>query len=396
MENGAHTDHEKYIATMNPILEAMVTSLLLDKPEDVQLYMLDWIVGDHVKKGVTLQKLQSVLKNATKQVDAKLGIHSETTGGAESEGEETEDDEEDLIMDEDMLQQNTSKKPRTSVSAEAYGKWNVKQEFVPKEIAKSDDAKCRIRDVLQKSFLFQSLNPKELEIVVMSMEELKPARGMQIIKQGDDGDCLYVVELGTLSCKILTQNGEELTVKTCETGDAFGELALLYNCPRAASVYADSDCVLWKLDRDTFNHIVKDAASKKRERYEEFLKRVPLLQSLNAYDRSQLSDALTTYNFEAGAHVIRQGEQGDRMYILEEGAAFAWKNDSESKSVFDYGNSGDFFGELALLKNAPRAVNVTCTKPSTLVAIDRKTFKRLLGNLEDIIDAQKKYLGYQG
>ena len=58
----------------------------------------------------------------------------------------------------------------------------------------------------------------------------------------------------------------------------FGELALLYNTTRAANVLALESCVLWQLDRETFNAIVKDAAAKKRERNEAFLKSVTILQ----------------------------------------------------------------------------------------------------------------------
>lgn len=57
-------------------------------------------------------------------------------------------------------------------------------------------------------------------------------------------------------------------------GDVFGELALLYNTVRAANVIAKEDCVLWKLDRNSFTHIVADAAQKKRTRYEGFLAKV--------------------------------------------------------------------------------------------------------------------------
>jgi len=82
-----------------------------------------------------------------------------------------------------------------------------------------------------------------------------------VITQGLDGDCLYVVESGELDCyKRFPNTTEDKHLKVYKPGESFGELALLYNCPRAATIIAKTDVVLFELDRQTFNVIVKDAA----------------------------------------------------------------------------------------------------------------------------------------
>lgn len=97
-------------------------------------------------------------------------------------------------------------------------------------------------------------------------------------------------------------------MKTYTPGESFGELALLYNCPRAATIKAKSNCLLYSLDQNTFNHIVKDAASKKRERYEKFLSSVELLKDMDPYERSQIADALKSIKASNGEFVVNEGE----------------------------------------------------------------------------------------
>lgn len=121
-----------------------------------------------------------------------------------------------------------------------------------------------------------------------------------------------MVESGILSCfKLFPGNTEETFLKKYLPGESFGELALLYNVPRAATIKADGEAVLWGLDRNTFNHIVKDAASKKREKYERFLMSVKVLQSMDSYERSKLADAFKVETFKAGDYIIKEGEEGD-------------------------------------------------------------------------------------
>lgn len=82
-------------------------------------------------------------------------------------------------------------------------------------------------------------------------------------------------------------------MKTYKPGESFGELALLYNAPRAATIISKTNSLLWALDRETFNHIVKDAAMKKREIYEAFLMKLPLLSHISdPYEKTKIADCI--------------------------------------------------------------------------------------------------------
>lgn len=89
------------------------------------------------------------------------------------------------------------------------------------------------------------------------------------------------------------------------SGEAFGELALLYNAPRAATIVAQSYSKLFALNRETFNHVVKDAAAAKRNRYESFLNKVPLLDTMDSYERSKIADVIKMKKYKKGDYVIK-------------------------------------------------------------------------------------------
>lgn len=154
------------------------------------------------------------------------------------------------------------------------------------------------------------------------MDETTFKAGDQVIREGEGGDLLYMVEEGEFDC-FKKLKGEEAFIKTYSTGEAFGELALLYNAPRAASITAKTDGKLFVLDRNTFSAIMKESASKKRELFENSLKKVELLDSIDPYERSQVCDALKEYSYNAGEYVIRQGDIGDKFYIVVEGKLVA-------------------------------------------------------------------------
>jgi cAMP-dependent protein kinase regulator len=326
----------------------------------------------------------SLINEKGKKTPMKSKESPPETPAKSSETEESEDDE-DTVEDIPIAKLQQRKNQRSSVSAEAYGAWNKKQTYIPKIVEKSSDQKTRISARLNRSFLFNSLEDTELEIVINAMEEKKYTKDDVVIKEGDFGDALYVIDSGTLNCtKIINNQIKQL--KIYQPAESFGELALLYGVPRAATIIALEDCVLFSLDRECFTSIVKDAAMHQRERYEEFLSKVPILQSMDNYEKSQLCDALKSEKHQSGDYIIKQGDTGDRFYILEEGSCVATKRNAQGteEEVFKY-SPGDYFGELALLKQCMRQANIVATSNVSVLGLERESFSRILGPLEDIL-----------
>ena len=366
-----------------------------------------------IKKYRDLEK--AILEAENEENEENENEENENEEKEENENEENEnseeennsnksqsEEEEDEIMNEEELrkkQQRKGKSKRAGVSAEAYGEFNKKEDFIPRVIEKTEEQKNKIKKRIISSFLFSNLDQKELEIVINAMDEKKYKPNENVITQGESGDCLYVVEEGNLDCtKHFTEDGEEKYLKTYIPGESFGELALLYNAPRAATIKAKTDCILWVLDRETFNNIVKDSAQKKREKYENFLKKVDILSTIDSYELTQICDALKNEVYNKGDFIIREGESGNVFYILEEGEAIATKafDGGNVQEIKRYG-PGEYFGERALIKGEPRFCNIEVVSDvCKTISLDRDSFKRLLGPIEPLlhrnIEKYKKFV----
>merc|ERR1719327_1474283 len=106
---------------------------------------------------------------------------------------------------------------------------------------------------------------------------------------------------------------------------------------------------------------------KKRDKFMETLKKVPILAGLGDYELAQIADAATTNEHAADEVIIKQGDYGNTLMQYKE---------------------GDFFGELALLHDAPRAASIVTTSAGITLSLERKAFTRLLGSLSELRSQQ--------
>lgn len=149
---------------------------------------------------------------------------------------------------------------RIAISAEALADDAVRDMRVVPKCAKVHED---LLSAMRSSPLFESLQPELLAAIIDSMEARTTAAGDVVIQQGDPGDNLYVVESGVYDAFVrIGTSGEEKKVSEFCKGQSFGELALLYNSRRAATIRTREAGACYMLNRSVFQHLVKGYSTK--------------------------------------------------------------------------------------------------------------------------------------
>lgn len=253
---------------------------------------------------------------------------------------------------------------------------------------KSQDEQKRIGAILSKLILFSAVTSDQLEELISAFFSVEKKAGETIIKVGEQGDNFYIVDEGEADVYLALGGGEPKIVKTVTAGGFFGELALMYSQPRAATIKAKTKCMLWALDRVTFRRILVAASTEQARQTQAFLDKVKILDPLTAKEKADLADAMVeTRVYNDGEYIIKQGDRGDSFYIISEGnarIAKAAKAKGKEKDIATIGK-GDYFGEVAILSDQPRQASVIAKGKVKCLSLDRDTFTRLLGPAEQIL-----------
>ena len=255
-----------------------------------------------------------------------------------------------------------------------------------------------IRTAVRSNFLFRHLNDAMLRELVLQMVPIHVTAEQAVITQGDKGDFFYVAERGAYDVLV---DGVRVHTYVAQPEEGkfpcFGELALLYAKPRAASVVASEEGTLWGLDRRGFRSVQMFSTGVDLTK---LLRKMDILSSLPFNSLQLLMNAMQEVSFHGGEHVFRCGDKGDSMYVIMRGNAVVTKpsaalgadeaaEDDEEEEIMQL-EEHSYFGERALLDNAPRAASVRAITPLQCMCVERATFEKLLGPLQAIIDADRQ------
>ncbi len=265
--------------------------------------------------------------------------------------------------------------------------------YEKQSINKTNEQKQKLHKIISSIIIFKNLYQEEINELIDSMFERKCNQNEEIIREGDNGNYFYVISSGSYEAYIKTSsssNDSKYGRKVREYNDSgyFGELALLYDQPRLATVICSKDnSVLYCMKRDKFKRLVIGNAFKRRKMYQEFLESVTLLKSsMNDYERSQVADALKTITYKNGDIIFHQNDvDANGMYFIENGKVEIKRSVNGKEILLKVLGVGEYFGELALVNKAPRSAtayifnNNNNNDSCKLAFLDLDAFERLMG-----------------
>ncbi|XP_032405244.1 mitochondrial carnitine/acylcarnitine carrier protein isoform X1 [Xiphophorus hellerii] len=367
-------------AGLKELLQGYTVEVLRRRPPNLVEFAVQ-----HFSRILEKQKNeQQARKNSSKPAAKEVTLET-------ASNKSTENDEDEEVKEAPKAR--TGRSRRVAVCAEAYDPDDDADDNTEPQVVhpKTEEQRQRLQDACKDILLFKTLEKEQFSEVLDAMFEVLVKPQDHIIDQGDDGDNFYVIDKGVYDI-FVAKDGVNVCVGKYNNKGSFGELALMYNTPRAATIVATEEGALWGLDRATFHRLIVKNNAKKRRTYEAFIECVPLLNCLELSERMKIVDVLGARTFSNGDRIIAQGDKADCFYIVESGEVKiliktktkAGKQDNTEVEVARC-SRGQYFGELALVTNKPRAASVYAVGETKCLVIDIQAFERLLGPCMDIM-----------
>jgi CRP-like cAMP-binding protein len=243
--------------------------------------------------------------------------------------------------------------------------------------------------------LFAGLPPDVLSKVGQRLVLQHYPQGELVFSVGDPGDSLYVIESGEVKLASETSGGDA-TVAWLESGEGFGDMALLTGKTRSVKAQAMTDTNLWVLYKNDYDDLMvehpaisvalgKVLSERLAEGFREAqpratptrMRELPLLADLAEAELEDVSRRLQSVERTSGELLFSQGDPGDRLYLIESGKVEVSTTTPEGGTSSSILGAGDVVGETALLTGKPRVATARAASDLQLWALEKDDFDDL-------------------
>jgi cGMP-dependent protein kinase len=235
-----------------------------------------------------------------------------------------------------------------------------------------------IKSILKKCSAFNDLLEEDYEEIVPNMFFCQTKAGEYVFQQNDPATCFFIIHDG--QCEVEINNNAK---RHLEKGDMFGELALLYNAPRSASIKASTETSFWALDKYSFRAVVDRISSQNYDSNRNFLDKIKFFDPFSSQQKNDLASYVIIEKYLPGQAIVNKGDMANSYYVIKEGTVECWDDDKFIRDL----QGGDAFGEQALYQSSTRALSVKAKTKTTCLVLSRDILTKVLGaDIETIIN----------
>ncbi|MBI1945719.1 MAG: cyclic nucleotide-binding domain-containing protein [Deltaproteobacteria bacterium] len=224
--------------------------------------------------------------------------------------------------------------------------------------------------------------------------------GEVLVAEGEQGSALYAIGRGRVLVSARpTEDGstpartDRVYVAALAEGDFFGEFSLLTRRPRSATVEAQTDVVLLRLDRDGLDGLLLGDASFREPLVEFYKERVcelllaknALMAALTPEARRRLLDAAQVHRYRDEESIVKEGEKAGDVFFIMSGEVEVLRDVDGFPVFLDKLRDGQFFGEMAALQGGTRTASVRAIGDVELLGIAGDAMAKVLGQAPEVL-----------
>lgn len=255
-----------------------------------------------------------------------------------------------------------------------------------KSILKTEKDVKLIESALQKHFIFSNLSENQIYVIINEMKLFTHSSQSIIFKQNSLGDYYFVIAAGKVEIMI-----DKEVIATMGPGESFGELALLHDAPRNATVIALEKTYLWGLSRSDFRNVLKSFNFQKYSENLRFIENFQFFKTLTSKQKETLSNCMHSQSFRKSDKIVQEGEIGNCMYFIKEGSVSITKKDVHIRNLL----KNEYFGEQALFNNDLRTATVTAIENIVCLVLNKDDLQATLGsNLQELIHMNTQKMAF--
>ena len=227
-----------------------------------------------------------------------------------------------------------------------------------------------INQSLEKHFIFKDLTTMQRNIIIADMKLLELEPSQLVFQQECKGSAFFIISTGRVEVLV-----NENRVAVLKAGESFGELALLHDTPRSATIKTLVKTTLWCVDRTAFRKCLEELNAQNFDENRNFIKSIPVFDALSDGQKDDVASSLSVLKFPSGTKIFNEGDRGELLYIVKEGTVVCTQQGKEVRKI----GKGDYFGEQALFYGTARTATVITSEDVVCLALGHDDFLNCLG-----------------